>query len=225
MNIKNAIPSALTCANLVCGFLVFIVDINSGIWLILLGALFDVFDGAVARWLNAQSKFGGELDSLADMVTFGAAPAFLIAHELDENWEFLSVIIVVTAALRLARFNISGGEQYYFKGLAVPASALFFLGLIIFNQNSLLFDYPLFSILFIFVALLNVSSIKMFSFKGLRKDKWTGLFLAMTMLSVLIASFVNLASALFIGMSVYIILSVIYHFLLGNPESNNNLES
>lgn len=220
MKIVKAIPSALTCANLICGFLVFIVDPESGlgIWLILLGALFDVFDGAVARMLNAQSKFGAELDSLADMVTFGIAPAYLISWELDENWQYVSIIIVITAALRLARFNISGGDSYYFKGLAVPASAMFFLGLIIFNQNNFLLDYLPFSLIVIFVSLLNVSSIKMFSFKGLRKDKWTAAFLAISFLAGLICTFIDFSSALFVGMSCYITLSLIYHFLLGAAE-------
>ena len=214
MNIKKSIPSILTLANLVCGFLVFLIDIDYGIWLILLGALFDVFDGAVARWLNAQSKFGAELDSLADMVTFGIAPAYLVSYELDEPLNFISIIIVITAAIRLAKFNISGSETYFFKGLAVPASALFFLGIIFFNQTSFLLDNIPFILIVVLVALLNVSSIKMFSFKGLKKDKWTLPFLIVTILITIVTAIISFPSALFFGMTSYIILSIAYHFLL-----------
>jgi len=213
MKLIKVIPSALTCANLVCGFLVFLVDIDLGVWLILLGALFDVFDGAVARWLNAQSDLGAQLDSLADMITFGAAPAYLLSYEMDGNWQYVSIIVVITAALRLARFNISGSETYFFKGLAVPASAMFFLGLIIFNQTTLLLEPLPLAIIIIIVALLNVSSIKMFSFKGLKKDSLSMHFIIVASLAFIITLFIDFSAALFVAMLVYILLSIAYHFL------------
>ena len=202
----------MTCGNLICGFFVLLTDFHIGIILIIIGAIFDVFDGAVARWLHAQSEFGKQLDSLADLVTFGIAPAYLMSQLLPENFEFIAVFIVIAAALRLAKFNLSGDSTYWFQGLATPASALFFLGICIASYGEIEFsDYGLI-ISIIAISYLNMSSLKMFSFKGLKKDKLTAPFLAICFIVALIVSFFKPYLAVFAGTISYIILSVIYEF-------------
>jgi CDP-diacylglycerol--serine O-phosphatidyltransferase len=99
-------------------------------WALFVAAVFDTFDGLVARMLNATSEFGKEYDSLADVVTFGAAPAVLVyawalnnLHRLGAGIAFL---FLVAGSLRLARFNIISGksDHRYFVGLPIPAGAL-----------------------------------------------------------------------------------------------------
>ena len=97
---------------------------------LLFAAIFDTFDGMVARQLGATSEFGKEYDSLADVVTFGAAPAVLVyawgLHLLDKLGGGIAFLFLVAGSLRLARFNISTGktDYRYFVGLPIPAGAL-----------------------------------------------------------------------------------------------------
>ena len=102
-------------------------------WLIVLGMLFDALDGRVARLANQTSDFGAQLDSLSDLVTFGAAPAFLMVKMCPSfsyehrNWVWIIATIYVScAALRLARFNVETTEEDdhgWFSGLPTPAAA------------------------------------------------------------------------------------------------------
>lgn len=123
IKISKTIPSVFTLGNLLCGVfsLSFIMHDHFYIasLLILLGGLFDLLDGKLARRLNASGKIGVELDSLADIVTFGVAPAFL-SHYLSgpSVWATIGFILFPTmGALRLARFNASPTVGYY---LGVP---------------------------------------------------------------------------------------------------------
>lgn len=99
-------------------------------WSLGLAAIFDTFDGAVARMLSATSEFGKEYDSLADVVTFGAAPAVLVYAWALQLWGRLgggiAFLFLVAGSLRLARFNISASktDHRYFVGLPIPAAAL-----------------------------------------------------------------------------------------------------
>lgn len=198
--------------NLSCGFLVFLFDFNIGIILIIAGAIFDVFDGAVARLLNAQSEFGKQLDSLADLITFGAAPAFLMSQLLDPPYQYLTVIIPVAAAVRLAKFNLSGDETYWFSGMPTPASAFLYLGIAIASIKDMLIYPELLSIAIILISILNISKLKMFSFKGLKKDRLTTPFLILCLVTALITSIYLPYFALLSGMITYLVLTVIYNF-------------
>lgn len=138
INIK-ILPSIVTLGNLFCGFLAiaYIADnrITAAAWLIFAGMIFDMLDGKVARLTKGCSDFGAELDSLADMISFGVAPAFLLkVHVLQTPSPFparivwvLSLLFVICAAIRLARFNVETDEDesshLYFQGLATPAAA------------------------------------------------------------------------------------------------------
>lgn len=128
------LPNFLTLCNLLCGCI--------GIWfalenrldiaayLIWLAAVFDFFDGFVARWLKAYSDIGKELDSLADMVTFGVLPSFIMLMLLKGHFEpsllpWIAFLIAAFSALRLAKFNVDTRQSDSFIGLPTPANALF----------------------------------------------------------------------------------------------------
>ncbi len=128
------LPHLLTTGNLMCGFAA-LVSAAQGAYgraagLILLGILFDSLDGQVARWVGIATDFGVEYDSLADVVTFGIAPAFLWVTFLLPafgRWGWVSgFLFAVGAALRLARFNVQSGEVNHghaFRGLPTPGAA------------------------------------------------------------------------------------------------------
>ena len=144
MVIRRLIPNLLTAGNLIGGILAIILTLQGHInwapYCILISALFDFLDGFVARLLKVQSELGKQLDSLADMVTFGVAPGIMmyvfIQHSLQghglENMEWLSyfgLIIPVFALFRLAKFNLDTRQSDSFIGLPTPAMTLFFAAL------------------------------------------------------------------------------------------------
>lgn len=136
-----AVPSFFTLGNLLCGFLA-VVHIAEGrfafaCWFIILAGVFDLLDGMVARMANAQSEFGVQLDSLADTVSFGLAPAFLVyTFALSEYRTFgtiVSALLVLAGVVRLARFNVSfdGEKKESFTGLPIPMQAATVVALIL----------------------------------------------------------------------------------------------
>ena len=140
LSLKAHVPNALTVGNLLCGmggiYLALAeADTYAAGWCIILAALLDVADGAVARALGVNSPLGKDLDSLADAVTFGVLPTFIVVTGLrqylwlDPAWQVLPACLGVCAVLRLARFNNDPGQAKYFKGLPTPAAALALVGL------------------------------------------------------------------------------------------------
>jgi CDP-diacylglycerol---serine O-phosphatidyltransferase len=129
------LPSLFTLGNLVMGFLSIISSLGGNFskaaWMIIIAGIFDLLDGRVARMTNTVSKFGVELDSLCDIVSFGVAPAFLIYNVVLFKYGKFGIVIslffVIAVALRLARFNantLDGKEDSRcFKGLPCPAAA------------------------------------------------------------------------------------------------------
>lgn len=147
-------------------------------------AIFDFFDGFAARALDAKSPIGGELDSLADVVSSGVAPSFILAHYMKDmgvEWfvggvnvfVFTAFVLAAFAAVRLAKFNIDTRQTSSFLGLPVPATGLFVASLSIMmmriDENGLLMrivDNPYFFIAIILVfSWLMVSEVPFFSFK------------------------------------------------------------
>lgn len=128
------IPSLFTILNLFCGFLSIINasndNVNQACLFIIYASLFDAFDGVVARFTGTASKFGVELDSLADTISFGAAPSFILYKfyfvHLNGIGIAVSSLIMIFGALRLARFNsqLVGFDKNYFIGVPVPITAL-----------------------------------------------------------------------------------------------------
>jgi CDP-diacylglycerol---serine O-phosphatidyltransferase len=131
---RAVVPSLFTVLNAFCGFLS-ILNASQGriemaAWFIVLAGGFDTFDGLMARITRSSSQFGVELDSLADVVSFGAAPSFLVYQAYLGTLGSIGVIIsslpLVFGAIRLARFNVQlvGFEKDYFKGLPIPVAAI-----------------------------------------------------------------------------------------------------
>lgn len=139
------------------------------------GALFDFCDGLSARLLKSYSPIGKELDSLADLVTFGLAPAMLClmtlrgysypVDSLGSIFPYIGLVLVVFAALRLAKFNTDERQTSSFLGLAVPANALFWCGLFQMDLSALPGAPWIIGLLVIILAGLMVSEIPMFSLK------------------------------------------------------------
>lgn len=135
---KKHIPNLLTCGNLLAGSLAVVFTLyhhraDVAMALIVLAAVFDFFDGLVARALGVSSPIGEDLDSLADVVSFGLAPATLVWYTLQglgitSVWSYGVFLLVAFAALRLAKFNNDTRQSTSFLGLPVPSNALFFLG-------------------------------------------------------------------------------------------------
>lgn len=134
MAVQKHIPNLITLANLVLGCLSIVFAFSGRLFdagvMILFAAFADFLDGSAARLLKAQSPIGKQLDSLADVISFGMAPAMIIFHLFEAGnlqWDWLkysSLIIPVFSALRLARFNIDSEQSKSFKGLPVPANGI-----------------------------------------------------------------------------------------------------
>ena len=193
------LPNLLTAGNLFCGFLALtkIVEANPqaenfnavirhALFLILLACIFDLFDGRVARMGGRESPFGREFDSLADLISFGAAPAFLVHRIVLANvfqntpmlgW-FIASIYLVCGAFRLARFNClaamsGGGGGKEFLGFPIPAAAGLVASLTLFLLwlddrgfvgSKWLYVLP---IIMVFLSLMMVSEVKYPTFKQL----------------------------------------------------------
>ena len=138
---KKHIPNTITCCNLISGciatYFAFQSDFSLALLFIVAGAIFDFFDGMVARLLHVSSPIGKELDSLADDITFGFAPSAIIFSYLNTFHihifiiPFLAFVMAAFSALRLAKFNLDERQALGFIGLPTPANALFWGALIV----------------------------------------------------------------------------------------------
>jgi len=220
---KRHIPNAITCANLFSGCIgvvfAFKGELEIAAYFVLLSGIFDFFDGMVARLLNVKSAIGKELDSLADMVSFGFLPGVIMFQLLktsdysSEYLPYLGFIITVFSALRLAKFNIDERQTEEFIGLNTPMNTLFIVSLPFIAK-----DYPEIigsSVLLIAItaitSFLLVSEIKIFSLKFSNttwaKNKFKFIFL---ILSALLIAFLQFAAVPFV-LVIYIVLSI-FHF-------------
>lgn len=176
------LPNLFTTAALFCGFYAIVASIN-GLFetasiAIFVAMLLDGIDGRVARLTNTESDFGAEFDSLADMVSFGLAPALVMylwtLSSLGKIGWLVAFIYVACAALRLARFNtqVSHSDKNYFQGLASPSAAGIVVGLV-WNgeQFKEYLSMPVLQtvalVLTFFAGILMVSNIRYHSFKGI----------------------------------------------------------
>jgi CDP-diacylglycerol--serine O-phosphatidyltransferase len=173
------LPSLLTTGNLFCGFLALLLTVQGrhteAAIAIFVAMVMDLLDGRVARLMKATSQFGVEYDSLADVVSFGVAPAFLMYSfalaKLGRPAWFAAFLFTICGALRLARFNVFTGvaDKRYFTGLSIPAAAAVLASSIVFVNS--LGGEPSRVVLVAMaigtylVALLMVSTFKYWSFK------------------------------------------------------------
>jgi CDP-diacylglycerol--serine O-phosphatidyltransferase len=188
--------------------------------LLLSSFIFDSLDGMVARALNVQSDFGKHLDSIADVISFGVAPAYLYSlYSPDIEDRYFTIItvsfIVICGSIRLAKFNSSPSKPY-FMGLPIPANALFYIGLIIAieNDSQTFIDFfeskTNYFITSLFLSLMMVSfNIRMFSTKGMTKNWIDNIFqYIMAAVAILLIIYFKYESISFIVIA-YIILSII----------------
>ena len=247
---KKHIPNIITCCNLICGciatYSAFHHSYQDAFFFILLGALFDFFDGKMARALGVSGKLGLELDSLADCVTFGVAPSAMIftlfnhvAYPSFMGSEFFFRVMPFTAflmaafsAVRLAKFNLDERQHTEFIGMPTPANAIFWGALISSGEDWL--TSPRFNALFLFLFMilfcwLLVCEVPMFAFKGKlawSKDKMKIIFLVLSFLFVSLGGFIFSDTSHWMGVcrgvaasvGLYVVLSIVASYLPKNEE-------
>ncbi len=197
---RAVVPSLFTTLNMFCGFLALIHtmqnDFAAAAWFIIIASIFDSLDGVMARLTKSSSDFGVELDSLADVVSFGVAPSFLIyqlhLHTLGSWGVIISSMPMIFGAMRLARFNVQlvGYDKDYFRGLPIPATAIMISSYILtyanqgtkLTETSAMFLAPI----VILLSLLMVSTFKYdtapkFSRRGISQHPWR---FALSMLAI-----------------------------------------
>lgn len=182
--ITRHIPNMVTCCNLFSGCIAAVMAFQSNyeaaILFIILGAVFDFFDGMLARLLNVSGPLGKELDSLADDITFGFAPSAIVFSlfkevqypefmgGITEYFPYTAFIIAAFSALRLGKFNIDPRQSSSFIGLPTPANALFWGSLVVGAHSFLVsesFNAIYLFILVILMSYLLVAELPMFSLK------------------------------------------------------------
>lgn len=202
------VPNIITLGNLLCGCLSIVAslvvgDFKLALIFIIASAVCDFFDGFTARLLKQYSDIGVQLDSLADMVSFGVAPsAMMFAFALDAPTLFelndvvahiivyVPFIMAAFSALRLAKFNIDDSQHETFEGLPTPANALFcasFVYAALYSGKAVEVEWI--ALISVVMAALLVSPIRMFSFKlksfGWSKNKSLYIFLALSLVALL----------------------------------------
>ena len=216
------LPSVLTTFGMFAGFYSIISSINGDFTIaaisILIAMFWDTLDGRVARLTNTQSAFGAEYDSLADLVSFGLAPALLVyqwtLYELGRFGWLAAFVYLACVALRLARFNTQVGiaDKRYFQGLPSPAAAGVIASMIwlkiwtfaSFDSDVISLGYYLGAGITILCGLLMVSNIRYYSFKEFDSKKASFRFLLIVILSLIIlVSKPNII--LFTGFFVYLL--------------------
>lgn len=216
-------PNLFTTGNLFCGFYSIVSSLKAdylvAAYLILAAALFDLVDGRVARWTRGGTDFGREYDSLADMVSFGVAPAilaYLYYLSLIPRIGWLVIFLYVACgALRLAKFNVSYrmSDPRYFSGLPIPvAAATVASGFLFFLEMGNIGDKSYyFMAIMIFTAVLMVSSIKYKSYKkpekSIRQEFYTNMVL---FLLVLVVAAVNPNIVIFTLCVLYLAQGVVF---------------
>lgn len=212
------LPNFLTCCNLICGCIgiIFLWEDQTvpSAYFVWAAVLFDFLDGFAARALNISSPIGKELDSLADVVSFGVLPSLFMYHLIAlespfSSLAYVAILLAVCSAIRLAVFNIDETQSESFKGLPTPANAIFITAIPFLN-------YPIFDVVFspivltaitIVFSLLMVSRIDLFALK-IKNFRWkenkirfTFLLLSVLLLAVLKFAALPLIIILYIALS------------------------
>ncbi len=245
--LKKNIPNLITLVNVFCGCMAILCLFN-GIWawvpvFVALGVAADFGDGMVARALGVYSELGKELDSLADMVTFGFLPGAVLYHLMATAYTggldyggivWMAVpgfLITMFSALRLAKFNIDERQSEGFIGLATPADTGFFMGLFLIVHfdtmipSAWVLSLPVLYVLAVVFSYLLVAEIPMFSLKFKHKG-WRGNELPYIFLitSVILLATLQLA-AFSTGILTYLLLVVVDNVFLKKRSTINNPKS
>ena len=215
---KRHLPNFLTCCNLICGCLgiVFLLEDRNvpAAYFVWVACIFDFLDGFAARMLKVTSPIGKELDSLADVVSFGVLPSMvmykmLAASSTSDVIPFIGFMIAMFSALRLAIFNVDETQRDSFKGLNTPANTLFITSLPLlkdtvgdwlFLPTTLLFITVVFS--FLLVSRIEIFALKFKNFSwGDNKVRFTFLGLSVLLLILFQVTAIPLIILLYIGLS------------------------
>lgn len=179
---KRLIPNMITCCNLLSGMVAVYMATQHFYLLTLIciiaGAIFDFFDGMTARALHVSSPIGKELDSLADIVTFGVAPSMTLVCYLQPIlgwWSCFGMLMAAFSALRLAKFNLDDRQVSAFLGLPTPSNAIFWVSLICSFPEQMQSASPWFGIILLAISFFScyilVCSIPFFALK-FHNFKW-----------------------------------------------------
>lgn len=229
MSITRHIPNTITSLNLLCGVLGVIFTfqgaLNIAFLLMLAAAVCDFLDGFSARLLKAYSDMGKELDSLADLVSFGLLPSLMLHRRLVEGgmtgfWVYIPLTICIFSALRLAKFNVDDRQSENFLGLPTPACAMWCGSLVyaadhgVMSMANMLHDTYLIPIASVVLALLLVSEIPMFSLKFKKGSAYNRIRICFIAIAVLfaIATFIlkiNWSYIILVTFTAYIVMNVI----------------
>ncbi|HEX7574369.1 MAG TPA: CDP-diacylglycerol--serine O-phosphatidyltransferase [Bacteroidota bacterium] len=202
---RAVVPSLFTVLNMFCGFLSLIHssqgEFASASWFIILAAGFDAFDGIMARITKSSSEFGVQIDSLSDVVSFGAAPAFLAYRmslfSLGSMGVLLSSLVMIFGGLRLARFNVqlTGFDKDYFFGLPIPASAITVASFMLSFTTpdgtlhpvaAALLPWMLVAISLLMVSKVRYDTLPRISRRAIKKEPWKFIFAVLAVIVVVV---------------------------------------
>lgn len=225
----SVIPNMFTAMNMFSGFLSIIYTSEERFfeasWLIIIAAIFDALDGAMARLTKSSSELGVELDSLSDIVSFGAAPAFLIYTIYLSAFNVIGILIssllLVAGGFRLARFNVQlvGFDKAFFKGLPIPSSGMMMASFVLafynpgigFPEKLQPFIIPLVLILsYLMVSNIKYETLPKFTLKGIKEKP---LYFVLIPVAILLLIFTPPPAALFYTF-VFIIVFGIFRTIL-----------
>lgn len=230
------IPDAITSMNLLCGVIGVVFACKGrfdvAFMLVLAAAVCDFFDGFTARLLHAYSELGKQLDSLADVVSFGVLPSVMLyslmnTYHFTPSWFcYFPLLIAVFSGIRLAKFNIDERQKLSFIGLPTPACAMICSSLVYFTAMtpvsflSVWFTRPVFVLLLtVVLCYLLVCEIPMFSMKGIGKggveDKKRITFAVNVVLIVAIVAVmgINWSMTVLLSFVVYVLMNLVYRFI------------
>ena len=231
----SVIPNLFTAINMFCGFLSILSaseeNYNYAAWLIFIAAIFDALDGMVARLTNSSSELGVELDSLSDIVSFGAAPSFLLYKTFFYSMGTWGIIIsalpLIAGGFRLARFNIQlvGFSKSFFLGLPIPSSALTIASFILaffndgFSKPISDFITPMILVLsFLMVSNIRYETLPKISVKSIKEKPYHFIFL---IFAVVLVAFMYV-KGLFLAFVFMIAIGIFRHIYKLITSTSNN---
>lgn len=216
---RSIVPSFFTVGNMFLGFFSMVSayggQFSRAAWMVFFAAFLDLMDGKIARFTNSASRFGVEYDSLADTVSFGLAPSFLLYSLYLKDWGltgiFLSFLPLLFGSIRLARFNtqLKGFSKSFFSGFPIPAAALTLASFVIFSQHyfNIPVKYPkIMLLLIVIVSILMVSTIRYETFPPLRlRGSWLDKLKFFSLMVVILALFIYPNQLLFPFTALYLL--------------------
>ena len=226
--IRQNIPNAITCGNLLCGCLAIVQafegDLVLAAYLVGIAAVLDFFDGFAARMLKVSSPIGKDLDSLADMVTFGVVPGIVMFRIIQAtlrnyhafHFEYIAFIIPIFSAIRLAKFNTDEHQKDSFIGLPTPANAILLCALPIILPMEKLAELQVeafLGVLCVVSAFLLIAPLPMFSLKfksfGLKGNEIRFVFLILSLILLITLQFVGIPLIIVL----YVLMSIVNNII------------